>query len=105
MKICLTTKLPRDLDVNTVAAFYNGIRRKRPADSASTWQLQENTGSSNTRTVERIHVEVTGKYQKFTCAHSTSDYLRLWILEIHKRIHVEVTGKYRKFKHAHSTVL
>jgi hypothetical protein len=57
--------MPRDLEVNTVAAFYNGIRRKRPADSASTWQLQENTGSSNKRAIERLHVAVTGKYRKF----------------------------------------
>ncbi len=42
----------------------------RAHQSASTWQLQENTGSSNMRTVERIHVEVTGKYRKFKYAHS-----------------------------------
>jgi len=32
----------RDLKTNTIAAFYNGLRRQKPEDSASTWQLQEN---------------------------------------------------------------
>jgi len=31
----------RDLKLNSIAAFYNGIRRQKPADSATTWQLQE----------------------------------------------------------------
>ncbi len=38
--------------------------------SASTWQLQENTGSSDTHTVESLHVAVTKKYWKFKHAHS-----------------------------------
>ncbi|XP_023343893.1 histone-lysine N-methyltransferase SETD7 [Eurytemora carolleeae] len=32
----------RDLKCNTIAAFYNGIRKQRPPDSASTWQDQDN---------------------------------------------------------------
>jgi hypothetical protein len=41
IKVHISVTVCRDLKANTVAAFYNGIRRKRPAETSSTWQLQE----------------------------------------------------------------
>jgi len=53
----------RDLPINTVTAFYNGIRRQKPADSATTWQLQENAYKIFDPTNLKGVIDILPKYQ------------------------------------------
>jgi len=56
----------RDLKTNTIAAFYNGIRRQKPADSATTWQLQENAYKIFDPTNKKGVIDILPKYQSLS---------------------------------------
>jgi len=67
----------RDLKLNTIAAFYNGIRRQKPADSTSTWQLQANAYKIFDPTNKHGVIDILPEYQSLeryraSLAHKTN---------------------------------
>lgn len=56
----------RDLATNTIAAFYNGLRREKPDDSASTWQLQDNAYKIFDPVNKKGVIDILPKYQSLS---------------------------------------
>jgi len=54
----------RDLPANTIAAFYNGLRRQKPADSATTWQ--DNAYKIFDPTDKKGVIDILEKYQSIS---------------------------------------